>query len=60
VELSEEARKKAEELQEEGRSAVETQTGRVKEAIEEGKKAATKKKKDLLEELEKESGQTPA
>ena len=54
MELSEEARKKAEQLQEEGRAALETQTGRVKEAIEEGKKAATRKKKELLEELEKE------
>jgi gas vesicle protein len=60
VELSEEARRKAEEFQEEGRATLETQTGRVKEAIEEGKKAATKKKKDLLEQLEKESEQTPA
>jgi gas vesicle protein len=58
--LSEEALKKAEQLQEEGRSALESQTGRVKVAIEEGKKAATRKKKELLEELEKESGQAPA
>jgi gas vesicle protein len=60
VELSEEARKKAEEFQDEGRTALETQASRVKGAIEEGKKAASKKKKDLLEELEKESGQAPA
>ena len=59
AELSEEARKKAEELHEEGRTAIEEQTARVKEAIDEGKKAATKKKKDLLEELEKESGTAP-
>jgi gas vesicle protein len=60
VELSEEARKKAGELGEEGRTALETQTVRVKEAIEEGKKAASKKKKDLLEELEQESDKAPA
>ena len=60
AELSEEARKKAEELHEEGRTVLETQTVRVKEAIEEGKKAASKKKKDLLQELEKESDQAQA
>jgi len=60
IELSEEARKKAEELQAEGRTVVESQTARVKEAIEEGKKAAAKKKKELLQELEQEEGKTPA
>jgi len=60
IELSDEARKKAEEMQAEGRSAVEMQTARVKEAIDEGKKAAARKKKDLLQELEKESGEVPA
>ena len=60
VELSEEARKKAEQLEAEGRTTLETQTSRVKEAIDEGKKAAAKKKKELLDELEKESGQAQA
>ena len=60
VELSEEARKKAAELQAKGRTAVQSQTARVKEAIEEGKKAAAKKKKELLQELEPEAGKNPA
>ena len=60
IELSDEARKKAAELQAEGRTVVEGQTARVKEAIEEGKKAAAKKKKELLQELEQEEGKTPA
>jgi gas vesicle protein len=60
MELSEEARKRAEELQAEGRTIVQEQKERVGEAIEEGKKAAAKKKKDLLEELEKESGKATA
>jgi gas vesicle protein len=60
IELSEEARKKAEEFQSEGRATVETQTARVKEAIEEGKQAAAKKKKDLIEELGREKGENPA
>lgn len=58
AELTEEARKKAEELQEEGRVTIETQKSRIGEAIEEGKKAAAKKKKELLEQFEKESGKT--
>jgi len=60
VGLSEEAIKKADELQKEGRAALETQSTRVKEAIDEGKKAASQKKKDLLAELEVESGQAKA
>ena len=60
MELSEEARKMAEELQTESRTIVEEQKVRVGEAIQEGKKAAAKKKKDLLEELEKESGKATA
>lgn len=60
VEISEEARKKAEHWQEEGRTALETQKARVEEAVEEGKKAAAKKKKELLDELEKESGKAQA
>lgn len=58
AELTEDARKKAEELQEEGRVTIETQKSRIGEAIEEGKKAAAKKKKELLEQFEKESGKT--
>jgi gas vesicle protein len=60
VEISEEARKKAEQWQEEGRTTLETQKARVEEAVEEGKKAAAKKKKELLDELEKESGKAQA
>ena len=60
VEISEEARRKAEQWQEEGRTAFETQKARVEEAVEEGKKAAAKKKKELLDELEKESGKAQA
>ena len=60
MELSEEARKKAEELQSESRTIVQEQKARVEEAIDEGKKAAAKKKKDLLDELEKESGKATA
>lgn len=60
IDLTEEARKKAEDLQSEGRTVVESQTARVKEAIDEGKKAAAKKKKELLQELEQEEGKTPA
>ena len=60
AELSEEARKKAEQWQEEGRAAIEKQKAHDGEAIEEGKKAATKKKKELVEQLEKESGKAKA
>jgi gas vesicle protein len=60
VELSEDARKRAEEWQEEGRAAIESQKERLEEAVEEGKKAAATKKKELLEELEKESGKAKA
>jgi gas vesicle protein len=60
IELSEEARRKAEELQTEGLAAVETQKARVEDAIEEGKKAAAQKKKELLEELEQETGEAKA
>jgi gas vesicle protein len=60
MELSDEARKKAEEWQEEGRATVEAQKLRVEEALEEGKKAASKKKKELLEELDKECGEAQA
>jgi gas vesicle protein len=60
IELSEEARRKAEDLQAESRAAVEAQKVRVEEAIEEGKKAAAKKKKELLEELDQERGTSPA
>ncbi len=60
VEISEDARKKAEQWQEEGRTTLETQKARVEEAVEEGKKAAAKKKKELLDELEKESGKAQA
>lgn len=60
VEISEEARRKAEQWQEEGRTALETQKTRVEEAVEEGKKAAAKKKQELLDELEKESGKAQA
>ena len=60
VELSEEARKTAEQWQEEGVAALEVQKARVEEAVEEGKKAAGKKKKELLEELEQESGKARA
>jgi gas vesicle protein len=60
IELTEEARKTAEQWQEDGRSAIETQMSRVEEAVEEGKKAAAKKKKELLQEIEQESGETEA
>ena len=60
IELSEEARRRAEDLQAEGRATVETQKARVEEAIEEGKKAASKKKKELLDELEREAGTAQA
>ncbi|MBM4431006.1 MAG: hypothetical protein FJ026_11770 [Chloroflexi bacterium] len=60
IELSEEARKKAEEWQEEGRAVLETQKARVEEAVEEGKKAAAQKKKELLDELDKECGEAQA
>jgi gas vesicle protein len=55
IELSEEARKVAEDLQTESRSIVDEQKSRLGEAIQEGKKAAAKKKKELLEDLEKQS-----
>jgi gas vesicle protein len=60
LEISEEARRRAEELQVEGRSAVETQVARVEEAIEEGKKAASKKKEQLRDELEQAPGEAQA
>jgi len=60
IELSEEARRKAEDLQAESRAAVEGQKVRVEEAIEEGKKAAAKKKRELLEELDQERGTSAA
>jgi gas vesicle protein len=60
IELSEEARRKAEDIQTEGRAAIETQKARVEEAVEEGKKAAAKKKQELLEGLEQESGKAQA
>ena len=60
AEFSEEARKKAEQWQEEALAVVEKQKAHLGEAIEEGKKAATKKKKELVEQLENESGKTKA
>jgi len=60
IEMSEEARRRAEDLQAEGRTAVQTQKTRVEEAIDEGKKAATLKKKELLDGLEQETGKAQA
>lgn len=60
IELSEEARKKADEWQEEGLANLEAQKMRVEEALEEGKKAAAKKKKELLSELDQECGEAQA
>ena len=60
AELSEEARKKAEQWQEEAHAVVEEQKAHLGEAIEEGKRAATKKKRELVEQLEKESGKAKA
>jgi gas vesicle protein len=59
-ELSEEARKKAEQWQDEGLSALQTQKAHLEEAIGEGKKAAAKKKKELLKELEQEGEEAQA
>jgi gas vesicle protein len=60
IELSEEARKRAEDWQDEGRAALETQKTRIEEAVQEGKKAAAQKKQELLDDLEKESGKAKA
>jgi gas vesicle protein len=55
AELTEEARKKAGEWQEGGRTAIDTSKSRIEEVVEEGKKAAAKKKKELLDQFEVES-----
>lgn len=47
-----EAGKRADELKAKGRTLLEGQTVRFKEAIEEGKKAAARKKEELLAQLE--------
>jgi len=55
-ELSTEATKKAEELRSKGASVFESQKLRFQEAIEEGKRAASQKKEELLVQLENAKG----
>jgi len=50
--LSVEARKRAEEIQAQAKGKAEEVQSKVKEAVEEGKTAATKRKEDLLSQLE--------
>jgi gas vesicle protein len=59
-ELSQEARRRAEHMQVEGLSTIESQKTRLEGAIEEGKKAAAQRKQELLDELEQETGQAQA
>lgn len=50
--LSEEARKRAEEIQDQAKERTDELQVKVKQAVEEGKSAATKKKEDLLSQIE--------
>ena len=51
-EFSSEARKVAADLQEKSRVTLETQSARLKEAVEEGKAVAEKKKEELLRQVQ--------
>ena len=55
--LSLEARRKAEELQDQAKEKADEYQSRVKQAVDEGKTAATRKKEELLAQIE---GQDPA
>ena len=52
VDLSAQARQRAESLQEQGRIILDEQKDKIEQAIEEGKAAATKKREQMLTQLE--------